>query len=48
MPTTVGFLAIAECGVTQKELLVVSPTAELVLLDPVLPNQSLAFGTEGG
>lgn len=31
-----------------KELLVVSPTAELLLLDPALPNQSLAFGTEGG
>lgn len=48
VPTTVGFLAVAECGVTQKELLVVSPTTELVLLDPALPNQSLAFGTEGG
>lgn len=48
LPTTVGFLDNAECGVTQKELLVVSPTAELLVLDPALPNHCSAFGTEGG
>jgi len=47
LPITVGFLDDAESGVTQKKLLMVSPTAEMPVLDPALPNHCSAFGTEG-
>lgn len=47
LPTAAGFLDNAECGVAQKEFLVVSPAAELGMQHHVLPNHCLALGAEG-